>query len=53
MKLLSQISRKYKDKKYVKHWIVLPNEIVEALGWKVGDVLEPSAKRGELIVKKE
>ena len=36
MRLLGQISRKYKGKEYLKHWIVIPNKIIKKLGWKIG-----------------
>jgi AbrB family looped-hinge helix DNA binding protein len=52
MKLLSQISRQYKDKKYHKHWIVIPNDIVEKLEWDEGDELKAEVKNEKLIIEK-
>ncbi len=52
MRLLSQISREYNNKKYEKFWIVIPSKIVEKLGWKKGQELKAEAKGNELIIKK-
>ena len=40
MKLIRHKSREYKGKKYYKHWVVIPNKLVEELGWKQGEDLE-------------
>ena len=53
MKLQSQISREYKDKKYKKYWIVIPCKLVKKLGWKTGEELEADVKKGKLIVEKD
>ena len=53
MRLLGHTSRKYKDKEYQKHWIVIPNRIIEKLGWKVGEELEAEVKHGKLVVEKD
>ena len=34
MKLLSQKSREHKGKVYYTHWVVIPNSLVEKLGWR-------------------
>ena len=52
MTLLAQISREYKDKKYHKHWIVIPNILIEKLGWDEGNELKADVKNGKLIVEK-
>ena len=52
MKLLSQKSREYKDKEYKKFWIIIPNKLIEALGWKTGESLEVEIKDKKLIIKK-
>ena len=52
MRLLGHVSRKYKEKEYHKHWIVIPNILVEKLNWKIGDHLKADAKDGKLIVKR-
>lgn len=53
MKLLSQVSREHKGKKYYKHWVVIPNKLVEKLGWKAGEDLEAYTEKGRLIIKKD
>ena len=53
MRLLSQKSREHKGVEYHKHWIVIPNKIIEKLGWKAGDELEAEVDDGELIIKKD
>lgn len=52
MKLQSQKSSEYKDKEYVKFWVVIPNKIIQELGWRSGDELEAKIKKEELIIKK-
>ena len=52
MRLQSQISRKYKEKKYKKFWIVIPKKILEKLGWKSGQELESNVKKNKLIIEK-
>lgn len=53
MRLLGQISRVYNDKKYRKHWVVIPNKLLEKLGWETGDELEADIKGGKLIIEKD
>ena len=53
MRLLSQISREYKEKQYKKFWVIIPNSIVEKLGWKSGDELETKLKDKKLTITKE
>ena len=53
MRLLSQISREYKGKNYKKFWIVVPNKLIEKLGWKKGQELEAEVKNEKLIIKKD
>lgn len=53
MRLLSQKSREYKDKEYIKHWVVIPNKLVEKLGWKRGEELEAEVKDKKLIIEKD
>ncbi len=52
MRLLSQISREYKDKKYRKYWIVIPQKLLDKLGWKTGEDLEGEVKGNKLIIEK-
>lgn len=53
MRLLSQISREYKEQKYEKFWIVIPNDLVKKLGWKKGEDLEAEVKGDKLIIEKD
>ena len=53
MKLLSQKSREYKGKNYVKFWVVITNKFIKKLGWKKGDNLRAKVKNNKLIIEKE
>ena len=53
MKLIQQKHSEYKGKKYYKSWVVIPQKIIEALGWKKGIELEPKIKDGNLVIKKK
>ncbi|MBU0758486.1 MAG: AbrB/MazE/SpoVT family DNA-binding domain-containing protein [Nanoarchaeota archaeon] len=53
MKLLGQVSRKYGDKEYLKHWVVVPSKLIEKLGWKAGDELEVEMDDDKLVIKKD
>ena len=53
MRLLSQISREYKDTKYEKFWIVIPSSAIEQLNWKKGQELKADVKDKKLIIIKE
>jgi hypothetical protein len=52
MKLLKQVSREYKGKSYHKHWVVVPNELIDELKWDEGDELNPYIKDGILMINK-
>lgn len=52
MRLLSQTSRKYKETEYKKFWVIVPNDLIEKLGWKTGDELGAESKDGKLIIKR-
>lgn len=52
MKLCSRISRKYKEKDYIKYWIILPNKIISELNFKKGDILDHKLVKGKLIISK-
>ena len=51
MKLQSQVSRRIEKKEYRKFWVVIPNEIVEKLGWVEGQEVSPELKGHTLILK--
>jgi len=52
MKLLISNSYKYKNKQYVKYWIIIPNSIIEKLHWKPGIKLDWNIKKDKLGIKK-
>jgi antitoxin component of MazEF toxin-antitoxin module len=51
MKLQKQVSRKVKNKEYMKHVIVVPSDEVEKLGWKEDQELEYEVSQDTLVVK--
>ena len=57
MRLLGQVSREYEGKdgkkEYYQHWIIVPNKVIEKLGWKVGEELDMEVKHGKLVVEKD
>lgn len=53
MRLLSQVSREYKGNKYKKFWVVIPNKLIERLGWKTGEDLEGEVKGDKLVIEKD
>lgn len=52
MRLIGQKHSEYNGKFYFKHWVVIPNKIIEKLDWKTGDELEIEVKGGKLIIEK-
>lgn len=52
MKLQKQSSKKKGGKDYPKYVVVIPNEIVKGSGFKKGDELTASSKKGEIKLKK-
>ncbi len=53
MRLISQKHSEYKGKKYHKFWIVIPNKIIEKLGWKTGEELNADTKENKIIIEKK
>ena len=53
MKLISQKHSEYKGKQYHKFWVVIPNTIIEKLGWKAGQNLEGEVKGDKLVIEKD
>jgi len=51
MRLIGQKHSEYKGKSYSKHWVVIPNKLLEELGWKAGDDLEATSDHGALTIK--
>lgn len=53
MKLQKRLGRKYKDKKYYK-WIVnIPEVFLWSLDWKEGDELEAKIENKKLVLGKK
>jgi hypothetical protein len=51
VKLQKRFAYKYKDKDHYKHIVTIPDEFVEALGWKADTELEPKLDRDKLILR--
>jgi len=51
MKLQSQVSRRVGKKEYRKFWVVIPNEIIEKLGWVEGQEVSADVKGHTLLLK--
>ena len=52
MKILKEVSRKYKEKEYIKYKINLPISLIESAGFNAGDELSASTQKGQIILKK-
>ena len=52
MKVLKEVSRKYKEKEYIKFKVNLPGSLIFKAGLKVGDELDAEAEKGRIILKK-
>ena len=51
---MSYLQSKYNnDTKYYKFIVVIPNKIIEKLGWKGGEELNADLKNKKLIIQKE
>ena len=53
MRLIKQSGRKYEDKEYFKYILVVPNKLIEKLGWKGGEELEAEVKDKKLIIEED
>jgi len=51
MKLQRHYAYKYKDKEYHKNVIVIPDETIAELGWKVGQELQQRVQGDRLIIE--
>lgn len=51
MKLQEKTSRVYNGKEYKKSWIVIPNKILQELGWKGGSDLKVEIINNKLIIE--
>ena len=53
MRLIKQHGREYQGKDYFKFIVVIPNKIIEKLGWRGGEDLEAEVKGDKLIIEKD
>jgi bifunctional DNA-binding transcriptional regulator/antitoxin component of YhaV-PrlF toxin-antitoxin module len=53
MKLQKRLSRKYKNKKYHKYVVVIPEKDVGKAGMGAGDELISMVKKGKIILVKK
>ena len=53
MKLQKQVAYKYKDKTHYKYVLIIPQEIVEKLGWQEGSELQLEAIDSKLVIKEQ
>ena len=53
MKILKVKSRNYKDKKYYKYRINLPEELLEKASLKSGDELFAEAEKNKIVLRKK
>jgi bifunctional DNA-binding transcriptional regulator/antitoxin component of YhaV-PrlF toxin-antitoxin module len=51
VKLQKRFAYKYKDKEHYKHVVIIPEELVEKLGWKTGEELKQIVQEEKLIVE--
>jgi len=52
MKIQKRLSRKYKEKKYYKYLITLPEQEIKKSGLKEGDEVEIISKKNEIKLVK-
>jgi len=45
------LNERFKDKEYVKHFIIVPGKIVSKLNWKPGKCLKCAISKGKLIIE--
>ncbi len=53
MRLIKQHGRKYEGKDYFKYIVVIPNKIINELGWKGGEDLDIERKGKKIIIEKD
>ena len=52
MRLIKQKGRDYGTKEYFKFLVIIPNKLIQRLGWKGGEDLEVDVKDNKLLIKK-
>ena len=51
MKLQKQIAYKYKDKTHYKYVVLVPQDIINDLGWEAGQELVPKIDGEKLVLE--
>ena len=51
MKLQKHLSRKVGDKTYYKHVIVIPQDLIDKLGWKDEQEIKGNVRNKKLIIE--
>jgi bifunctional DNA-binding transcriptional regulator/antitoxin component of YhaV-PrlF toxin-antitoxin module len=52
VKLQKRFAYTYKGKDHYKHEIIIPERLVEKLGWKEGLEIEPTLDKDKLVFRK-
>lgn len=53
MKLQKQSAYKYKDKTHYKYVVVIPQDVINDLGWEAGQELEIEVDGSRLIIEEK
>ena len=51
MKIQKNLAYKYKQKNHYKHVVIIPNNLMDQLGWSPDSELEPKVEGNNLILK--
>jgi hypothetical protein len=51
VKVQRRFAYRYKNKDHYKHILNIPEDVIEILGWKEGQDVEPSTENGKLILE--
>lgn len=53
MRLQKRLSRRYKDRKYHKYLVVIPEKEIKNSGFREGEELKVETKKGEIKIKRK
>ena len=51
VKIQRRFAYRYKNRDHYKHIVTIPDDVIETLGWKEGQDVEPTTESGKLILK--
>ncbi len=51
VKVQRRFAYKYKNRDHYKHIVTIPDDVIQTLGWKEGQDVEPSTEDGKLILE--